>query len=92
MRANWVPKSLENVTWDPFGTKSRPGRLQDAPTGKTCYSKIDLLDRKCRSKAGLWVQSGSSNGSKNVTLTLDWHLDPRKMSFWEWCLKTSEIQ
>ena len=91
MRATWVPKSLENATWDPFGTKSRPGPLQGAAPGLKDYSQIDLLGRKCRSKAGLWVQSGSSNGSKNVTLTLDWHLDPRKMSFWEWCLKTSEI-
>ena len=91
MHANWVQKSLENATCHPFGTKSRPGRLQDAPTGKTYYSKVALLGRKGGSKAGLWVQSGSSNGSKNVTLTLDWHLDPRKMSFWEWCLKTSEI-
>ena len=91
MHANWVQKSLENATWDPFGTKSRPGRLQDAQGEKNYYSKVALLGRKCRSKARLWVQSGSSNGSKNVTLTLDWHLDPRKMSFWEWCLKTSEI-
>ena len=91
MHANWVQKSLENATWDPFGTKSRPGPLQDAQGEKNYYSKVALLGRKCRSKAGLWVQSGSSNGSKNVTLTLDWHLDPRKMSFWEWCLKTSEI-
>ena len=91
MHANWVQKSLENATCHPFGTKSRPGRRQDAQGEKTYYSKVALLGRKCRSKAGLWVQSGSSNGSKNVTLTLDWHLDPRKMSFWEWCLKTSEI-
>ena len=91
MRATWVQKSFANDTWEPFGTKTRPGRVKDAATPKNYYSKIDLLDRKCRSKAGLWVQSGSSNGSKNVTLTLDWHLDPRKMSFWEWCLKTSEI-
>ena len=91
MHATWVQKSLANAAWDPFGTKTRPGRVKDAATPKTYYSKIDLLGRKCRSKAGLWVQSGSSNGSKNVTLTLDWHLDPRKMSFWEWCLKTSEI-
>ena len=34
MRATWVQKSLANDTWDPFGTKSRPGRLQDAPTPK----------------------------------------------------------
>ena len=91
MHANWVQKSLENATCHPFGTKSRPGRLQDAQGEKTYYSKIDLLGRKCRDKAGLWVQSGSSNGSKNVTLMLDWHLDLRKISVWDWCLKTSEI-
>ena len=33
MRATWVPKSLENATWDPFGTKSRPGPLQGAAPG-----------------------------------------------------------
>ena len=43
MHANWVQTSLENATRDPFGTKSRPGRLQDAPTGKNYYSKIDEL-------------------------------------------------
>ena len=91
MPATWVQKSLANDTWDPFGTKSRPGRLQDAQGEKNYYSKVALLGRKCRSKAGLWFRSGSSNGSKNVTLMLDWHLDPRKMSFWEWCLKTLEI-
>ena len=78
MHANWVQKSLENATCHPFGTKSRPGRLQDAQGPKNYYSKVALLDRKCRSKAGLWVQSGSSNGSKNVTLMLDWHLDLEK--------------
>ena len=66
MRATWVPKSLENATWDPFGTKSRPGPLQGAAAGLKDYSQVDLLGRKCRSKAGLWVQSGNSNGSKNV--------------------------
>ena len=91
MHANWVQKSFENATCHPFGTKSRPGPLQGAAAGLKDYSKVALLGRKGGYKAGLWVQSGSSNGSKNVTLTLDWHLDPRKMSFWEWCLKTSEI-
>ena len=77
MRATWVPKSLENATWDPFGTKSRPGRLQGAAGEKKYYSEIGLLGRKCRSKAGLWFRSGSSNGSKNVTLMLDgtWTLE-----------------
>ena len=30
MHRNWVQKSLENATCHPFGTKSRPGWLQDA--------------------------------------------------------------
>ena len=58
MRATWVQKSLANAAWDPFGTKTRPGRVKDAATPKNYYSKIDLLDRKCRSKG----DSGSDLG------------------------------
>ena len=43
MHATWVQKSLANATWDPFGTKSRPGPLPGAPTPKNYYSQIDLL-------------------------------------------------
>ena len=31
MHANWVQKSLENATWDPFGTKSRRARKSTTP-------------------------------------------------------------
>ena len=43
MHANWVQTSLENATWDPFGTKSRPGRLQDAQGPKKYYSNAPKL-------------------------------------------------
>ena len=35
MRATWVQKSLANAAWDPFGTKTRPGRVRGTAT--TCF-------------------------------------------------------
>ena len=61
MHANLVQKSLENATWDAFGTKTRPGRVKLAPTAKNYYSRIDLLGRKCRSRGELWLQKSFEN-------------------------------
>ena len=48
MRATWVPKSLENATWDPIAARSAPGcsrsekvLLQSRPFGQ----KISLQGR-----------------------------------------------
>ena len=91
VRPAWLQKLLSNATWDPFGTKTRPDGLQDAHPHsgypnlwEPFCSKVALQERK-RGPAG------TSNGSQNAFLRLDWHLDRRKMRFWEWCLKTSEI-
>ena len=92
MHANWVQTSLENATWDPFGTETRPDGLQGAHPHSGYPDLWDLLGGKCRSKAALWPRSGTSNGAQNVVLRLNLHLDHRKMRFWEWCLKTSEIE
>ena len=88
MHANWVQTSLENATWDPFGTETRPDGLQGAHPHSGYPDLWDLLGGKCRSKGALWPRSGASNGSQNGLLRLDWHLDLRKMSVLDWCLKT----
>ena len=45
MRATWVQKSLENATWDPFGTKSRPGPLQKNTTPKSTFWAENVAPR-----------------------------------------------
>ena len=39
MPATWVQKSLANDTWDPFGTKSRPGCSRMLQVRKTFTPK-----------------------------------------------------